>query len=196
MTLGKTLASLLVAVGLMAGGAIFGATDASAGWNNPDLLHVDSTFSDDDDSYNTAFITHWGAQNSADGTLYDVNNAGPVWLWWALYEPDKVTRSSKKGSNQQKSWVELGVYAYGSSTFYTSDIIDRCKGKTDVKADKNEVITQVTWDVNCKLDTTDWTSLTDSQAARLETLFTKKVFNAGSGKVKIKGKSKKNLGGA
>ena len=81
MTLGKTLASLLVAVGLMAGGAIFGATDASAGWSNPDLLDVDSTFSSDDYySQNTAFITHWGNQNSADDSLYDITTAGAVRL--------------------------------------------------------------------------------------------------------------------
>ncbi len=193
MTPGKTLASLLVAVGLMAGGAIFGATDASAGWNNPDLLHIDRTFFDDEDyPYNTAYIIHSGNQNAADGSLYDVNNQGPVWLYWDLYEADKVTRSHKKGSSSQKSWVLLGVYAYGSSTFSTSDAIEKCKGKTDVNAAKNGDITLVTWSVDCKLDTDDWNSLTQSQAERLETLFGKKVFNTKNGRVKIKGKSKNN----
>ncbi len=194
MTLGKTLASLLVAVGLMAGGAIFGATDASAGWNNPDLLDVASTFYDDDDySYNGAFISHSGDQNEANGGIYDVNNQGPVWIWWDLYEADKVTRSDKKGSNSQKSWVAFGVTAYGTSTFTTSDIGEKCKAKTDVKADKEGDLTQVTWSADCKLDSDDWSSLTESQAERLETLFGKKVFNSKSGKIKIKGKAKETL---
>ncbi len=195
MTLGKTLASLLVAVGLMAGGAIFGATDASAGWNNPDLLDVDTTFWDDDDYSNWAFVSHSGDENEANGSIFDYNNQGPVWLSWELYEADKVTRSDKKGSNSQKSWAAFGVYAYGSSTFSTSDISEKCKAKTDVKADKNGTITQVTWDANCKLDTDDWTSLTQSQAERIETLFGKKVFNAKNGKIKIKGKAKDSIGG-
>ncbi len=205
MRLQRTVMTLLLAVSFVFGAATLG-TDASAGiggWDNPDLLDIESGFSDDD-GYNWAYINQSEDSNFAYGSIWTSTgsgyfsylSSGAIGLSWNLYEADKVTRSDKKGDLSQKKNVRLAFHIYtdyyGYSSTYSSAFPEKCKASTNVKADKEGDLTQVSWNADCKLDDGDF-DLPDAMAERLQELFGKKVVNAKSGKVKIKGKAKENL---
>ncbi len=203
MRLQRTVMTMLVAVSFVFGAATLG-TDASAGWNNPDLLDIDRWFADDDASANQGYIYHSGYSNYASGSIwadtgsgyFSYLSSGAVGLSWDLYEADKVTRSDKKGDLSQKKNVRLAfhiyTYDYGYVSTYSTAFPEKCKASTNAKADKEGDLTQVSWNVDCKLDDGDF-DLPDAMAESLQEIFGKKVVNAKSGKVKIKGKAKESI---
>ncbi len=207
MRLHRKTMSLFIAMSFVFGASTLG-TVASAGiipigWDNPDLLDIERWFSSDD-VYSGAFVRQTGVTNSAAGSGYAATNSGyfsnysngSLVLSWDLFAPDKVTRSDRKGDLSQKTYVRLQVSVYTtyySSTSWTTAFPEKCKASTNVKADKSGDFTQANWSVNCKVEPGDFPSMSDEMAERLEEIFGKKIINAKSGKVKVKGKAKDTL---
>jgi len=188
MRLAKTLTMLLVC-----GGLVVGAGVAKAGWSSSGaLLDIYSYFYDttkNNENWNTAWVEQYGAWNTASGTGYNYDSLGWVAIEWDLYEPNKVNRSSNNGQIGQKEyvWMQARTQTGEASSWYTSNIIEKCKADTKVNVKKDGSLSNATWNVNCKPQEGEIT-ISEVRALRLQQLLGKNVIKNNG--VAIKGKCK------
>ena len=165
------------------------AAPAWAGFDHPDLVDVDATFSStspDPVSQNTAAIRQQGSVNQADGELQNNPASAFAEINWNLYEPDRVSRGSNGAKLSQGSYLQIGFSTWdtGDST-WNQTIVEKCKGSTSVSGSQGNV-TDAKWKVSCK-GALEALGVDETTAMRLEELLGGAV-NARSDKINIKGR--------
>ena len=164
------------------------AAPAWAGFDHPELLDVNTEFSSttNDGAEQEVDIRHSQSQNSADGFFDDETANAGADIFWTLYEPDKVGRSSNSGKQGQGSYLAIGFSTWDTGgTTWNSTLVDNCKAATSVSGSQGNP-TEAKWKVSCK-GALEALGVDAGQAARLEELLGR-VVKANSDKINIKGR--------
>jgi len=139
-------------------------------------------------NWNSAFILDYAQTNRASGSVYNADSLGWVSLEWDLFEPNKVSRSSKSAQMGQKGYVWLRARSGTEGVNYSSEaLIEKCKANTKVNEKKDGSLSKGSWDVSCKVQ--NEIDISTTRAERFQTLLGKKVIG-NNGTVKIKGQCK------